>query len=30
MRAVNARLGYVPSPDTVILRGLLVGGIMDG
>ena len=30
MRAVNARLGYVPSPDTVILRGPLVGGIMDG
>ena len=29
MRAVNARLGYVPSPDTVILRGPLVGGIMD-
>ena len=29
MRAVNARLGYAPSPDTVILRGPLVGGIMD-
>lgn len=29
MRAVNARLGYVPSPDTVILRGPLAGGIMD-
>ena len=29
MRAVNARLGYVPSPDSVILRGPLVGGIMD-
>ena len=28
MRAVNARLGYVPSPDSVILRGPLVGGIM--
>ncbi len=29
MRAVNARLGYVPSPDSLILRGALVGGIMD-
>jgi mycothiol synthase len=30
MRAVNARLGYVPSPDNLVLRGPLVGGIMDG
>ena len=29
MRAVNARLGYVPSPDSLTLRGSLVGGIMD-
>ena len=29
MRAVNARLGYVPSPDSLTLRGALVGGIMD-
>jgi len=29
MRAVNARLGYVPSPDFVILRGPLDGGMMD-
>jgi mycothiol synthase len=29
MRAVNARLGYVPSPDNVVLRGTLVGGNMD-
>jgi GNAT superfamily N-acetyltransferase len=29
MRAVNARLGYVPSPDTLVLRGPLVGGMME-
>ena len=29
MRAVNARLGYVPSPDNLVLRGPLVGGMMD-
>ena len=29
MRAVNARLGYVPSPDSLTLRGELVGGMMD-
>ena len=29
MRTVNARLGYVPSPDNLTLRGELVGGIMD-
>jgi len=29
MRAVNARLGYVPSPDSLVLRGPLVGGMMD-
>ncbi len=29
MRAVNARLGYVASPDNLVLRGPLVGGIMD-
>jgi GNAT superfamily N-acetyltransferase len=29
MRAVNARLGYVPSPDSLVLRGPLVGGIID-
>ena len=29
MRAVNARLGYAPSPDTIVLRGPLVGGMMD-
>jgi GNAT superfamily N-acetyltransferase len=28
MRAVNARLGYRPRPDEVILRGPLFGGIM--
>ena len=28
MRAVNARLGYVPSPDHLVLRGPLVGGMM--
>jgi GNAT superfamily N-acetyltransferase len=28
MRAVNARLGYSPLPDTVSLRGPLVGGMM--
>jgi hypothetical protein len=28
MRAVNARLGYGPLPDTVSLRGPLVGGMM--
>jgi GNAT superfamily N-acetyltransferase len=29
MRTVNARLGYVPSPDSLTLRGELVGGKMD-
>jgi mycothiol synthase len=29
MRAVNARLGYVPSPDSLTMRGDLVGGIME-
>ena len=29
MRAVNARLGYVPSPDHVVMRGPLVSGMMD-
>jgi GNAT superfamily N-acetyltransferase len=29
MRAVNAHLGYVPSPDSHVLRGPLVGGIID-
>jgi mycothiol synthase len=29
MRAVNARLGYLPSPDNLVLRGSLVGGMMD-
>jgi GNAT superfamily N-acetyltransferase len=29
MRAVNARLGYLPSPDNLVLRGPLVGGMMD-
>ena len=29
MRAVNARLGYVPSPDSITMRGDLVGGMMD-
>lgn len=29
MRAVNARLGYRPFPDTLILRGPLVGAMMD-
>jgi mycothiol synthase len=29
MRAVNARLGYLPRPDSLVLRGPLVGGIMD-
>ena len=28
MRAVNARLGYVPSPDHLVMRGPLVGGMM--
>ena len=28
MRAVNARLGYQPAPDDVILRGPLFGGMM--
>jgi mycothiol synthase len=30
MRAVNARLGYEPLPDAVILRGALIGAMMDG
>jgi mycothiol synthase len=29
MRAVNARLDYVPSPGSLVLRGPLVGGIME-
>lgn len=29
MRAVNARLGYRPGPDSIVLRGPLVGGMMD-
>jgi len=29
MRAINARLGYLPSPDNLVLRGSLVGGMMD-
>jgi GNAT superfamily N-acetyltransferase len=29
MRAVNARLGYEPLPDEVILRGPLDGAMMD-
>jgi GNAT superfamily N-acetyltransferase len=29
MRAVNARLGYRPVADRLVLRGPLVGGIMD-
>jgi GNAT superfamily N-acetyltransferase len=29
MRAVNARLGYVPSHDTLVLRGPLAGAMMD-
>ena len=28
MRAVNARNGYQPLPDVVVLRGPLFGGIM--
>ena len=28
MRAVNARLGYKPMPDEVVMRGPLFGGIM--
>jgi mycothiol synthase len=30
MRAVNARLGYRPRPDEVVMRGPLFGGIMTG
>ena len=30
MRAVNAKLGFQPLPDTVTLRGPLVGGMMPG
>jgi GNAT superfamily N-acetyltransferase len=30
MRAVNARLGYAPAADRLVLRGPLFGGIMDG
>lgn len=30
MRAVNAGLGYEPLPDEVILRGPLIGAMMDG
>lgn len=29
MRAVNARLGYEPLPDSVILRGAVEGAMMD-
>jgi RimJ/RimL family protein N-acetyltransferase len=29
MRAVNARLGYAPAADRLVLRGPLFGGIMD-
>ena len=29
MRAVNARLGYEPMPDEVLMRGPLFGGIMN-
>lgn len=29
MRAVNARLGYEPMPDEVLMRGPLFGGIMS-
>jgi len=29
MRAVNARLGYEPLPDEVLMRGPLFGGMMD-
>ena len=29
MRAVNARLGYEPLPDEVLMRGPLLGGIMS-
>jgi hypothetical protein len=29
MRAVNARLGYRPMSDQLILRGPLFSGIMD-
>jgi RimJ/RimL family protein N-acetyltransferase len=28
MRAVNARLGYQPAPDFLVLRGPLFAGIM--
>ena len=30
MRAVNARLGYQPAPDFLVLRGPLFAGIMTG
>ena len=30
MRAVNARLGYRPVADRLVLRGPLFSGIMDG
>ena len=29
MRAVNARLGYRPTPDLLTMRGPLFDGIMD-
>ena len=29
MRAVNARLGYEPMPDEVLMRGPLFGGMMN-
>jgi mycothiol synthase len=29
MRAVNARLGYRPLPDEVVMRGPLIGAMMD-
>jgi RimJ/RimL family protein N-acetyltransferase len=28
MRAVNARLGYQPLPDEVVMRGPLIGAMM--
>jgi mycothiol synthase len=28
MRAVNARLGYLPAPDSLVMRGPLFAGIM--
>ena len=29
MRAINAKLGYRPTPDRLVLRGPLFDGIMD-